>query len=94
MKNKKLKVILAVLILLGLFIFFFIGWAFYQEPRQSQERERERIKEIAEENPEAAEKLKLWREGKIELSQEEIEELVNVFDGELSDEPVNKSDQE
>ena len=61
-KSKKIKIILVIVLLLGLFIFFCIAWGFHQEPRRAQERQRERIREVAEKNPEAAEKHKLWRE--------------------------------
>lgn len=80
MKYKKTLIVVTTVIFLGILIFLYIGWTFYQEPRQAQKKEAQRINKIAENNPNAAEKLKLWKEGKIELSQEEIEELVKIFD--------------
>ncbi|MDX1286291.1 MAG: tetratricopeptide repeat protein, partial [Draconibacterium sp.] len=67
-------------VLLGILIFLFIGYGFYQAPRQSRKSEAERIKRIAENNPEAAEKLRRWNEGEIELTQAEVEELLKIFD--------------
>ena len=79
-KQKKIKIAVSLIILLGIIVFFYIGRCFYQEPRQAQKREIERLTKIAENNPEIASKLQLWKEGKIDLSQDEIEELLRLFD--------------
>lgn len=76
-KNKKHWYL--IIVILVIFVFLFINWAYYYGPIETQKKEKDRIKKIAEKNPEAAEKLRLWEEGKIELSEDEIKELVKIF---------------